>query len=160
ERLADAPPVPDPWPPAARDALVALLGSGQALVPVWEALDQSGVTTRLLPEWSLVRSRPQRNPVHRYTVDRHLVETAAASATLTRRVSRPDLLLVAALLHDIGKGRRRGDHSVEGARIARDLATRMGFAEDDVELLVLLVREHLLLPDTATRRDLNDPATV
>jgi [protein-PII] uridylyltransferase len=160
DRLATAPELPEPWPAAARDALIALLGAGEALVPVWEALDQAGITNRLLPEWSLVRSRPQRNPIHRYTVDRHLVETAAEAGALTRRVNRPDLLLVAALLHDIGKGRRRGDHSVEGARLARDLATRMGFDAQDVELLVLLVREHLLLPDTATRRDLADPATV
>jgi [protein-PII] uridylyltransferase len=107
-----------------------------------------------------VRNRPQRNAVHRWTVDRHLIETAAQASALTRRVRRPDLLLVAGLLHDLGKGRRRGNHSVEGAKLVRTAATRMGFSTVDVETLCLLVREHLLLIDTATRRDLDDPTTV
>jgi [protein-PII] uridylyltransferase len=160
ERLAAAPALGDPWPPSARDALVALLGAGPALIPVWEALDQTGAVSRLLPEWAAVRSRPQRNPIHRFTVDRHLVETVAIAGSLTRRVGRPDLLLVGALLHDIGKGRRRGDHSIEGAKLAREMAGRMGFPSEDVDVLVLLVREHLLLQDMATRRDLEDPSTV
>lgn len=159
-RLAGAPRLPEPWPAAALDALVALLGAGAAAVPVWEALDQSGVVVHLLPEWASVRNRPQRNAVHRWTVDRHLVEAAAQAARLTRRVQRPDLLLVGALLHDLGKGRRRGDHSREGARLARGLAPRLGFAPADVEVLVALVRHHLLLVEAATRRDLEDPATA
>ncbi len=114
--------------------------------------------TALLSESSGVRDRPQRDAVHRWTVDRHLVETVAYAATLARRVSRPDLLLVSALLHDIGKGRRRGDHSVEGARIAQDVTRRIGLPADDVEMVVLLVRHHLLLVETATRRDPDDPA--
>jgi [protein-PII] uridylyltransferase len=160
ERLKACPPLPEPWPAAARDRLVAWLGAGRAAVPVWEAFDQTGLITALLPEWSLVRSRPQRNAVHRWTVDRHLVETAAQAAALTRRVARPDLLLVGALIHDLGKGRRRGDHSREGAKLARPLATRMGFPPPDVEVLVALVLHHLLLVETATRRDLDDPATA
>src|SRR5690606_6020226 len=99
-----APPMPVPWPDEARDALVALLGAGRAAVPVWEELDQAGLIVRLLPDWERVRHRPQRNPVHRFTVDRHLIETAASAASFTREVSRPDLLLISALLHDIGKG--------------------------------------------------------
>jgi [protein-PII] uridylyltransferase len=126
---------------------------------VWEELDQSGMVSRLLPDWERLRSRPQRNAVHRHTVDRHLVETAMRAAELTRGVDRPDLLLVAALLHDIGKG-WPGDHSEAGVAVVADLAPRLGFGADDVEVLVTLVRHHLLLPDTATRRDLDDPATV
>ncbi|MEV7271078.1 [protein-PII] uridylyltransferase [Streptomyces bacillaris] len=152
-------PLPVPWPPEAREELVTLLGAGEATVGVWEALEAEGIITRLLPDWERVHCRPQRNPVHTWTVDRHLVETAVRAAFLTRRVHRPDLLLVAALLHDIGKG-WPGDHSVAGEVIARDMATRIGFDQHDVGVIATLVRHHLLLVETATRRDLDDPATV
>ncbi|MFD5348711.1 [protein-PII] uridylyltransferase, partial [Streptomyces anulatus] len=156
---ATAQPLPVPWPPEAREELVTLLGAGEATVGVWEALEAEGIITRLLPDWERVHCRPQRNAVHTWTVDRHLVETAVRAASLTRRVHRPDLLLVAALLHDIGKG-WPGDHSVAGEVIARDMSTRIGFDKHDVGVISTLVRHHLLLVETATRRDLDDPATV
>ncbi|WP_435838963.1 [protein-PII] uridylyltransferase [Streptodolium elevatio] len=160
ERLSvESPPMPDPWPPAVRESFVALLGAGRSALPVWEAMESKRLVTRLLPDWERVRCRPQRNAVHRFTVDRHLVEAAIQAAAHTRRVSRPDLLLVAALLHDVGKG-WPGDHSVSGEVIAREAAARMGFPKDDVDVIATLVRHHLLLVDTATRRDLDDPVTV
>ncbi|MDQ0686520.1 [protein-PII] uridylyltransferase [Streptomyces achromogenes] len=152
-------PLPTPWPAEAREQLVTLLGSGQPTVEVWEALEAEGLITQLLPDWERVRCRPQRNAVHIWTVDRHLIETAVRASEFTRRVHRPDLLLVAALLHDIGKG-WPGDHSVAGEIIAKDVAARIGFDRADVNVLAALVRHHLLLVDTATRRDLEDPATV
>ncbi|MCX5086638.1 [protein-PII] uridylyltransferase [Streptomyces sp. NBC_00401] len=152
-------PLPTPWPAEAREQLVTLLGAGRPTVEVWEALEAEGLITRLLPDWERVRCRPQRNAVHTWTVDRHLVETAVRAADLTRRVGRPDLLLVAALLHDIGKG-WPGDHSVAGEIIAKDVAARIGFDRADVTVVATLVRHHLLLIETATRRDLEDPATV
>jgi [protein-PII] uridylyltransferase len=157
--LAQCPPLPVPWPRAALDALVGLLATGPAAVPVFEALDQAGLLTRLLPEWQSVRSKPQRNSYHRFTVDRHLIEAAAAAAQLTRRVARPDLLLLGALLHDIGKG-LPGDHTEAGVRVVADLGPRLGLPPADVDVLVAMVRHHLLLPDVATRRDLEDPATA
>lgn len=156
---AAARPLPTPWPAEAREQLVTLLGAGRPTVEVWEALEAEGLITRLLPDWERVRCRPQRNAVHTWTVDRHLVETAVRAAELTRRVGRPDLLLVAALLHDIGKG-WPGDHSVAGEIIAKDVAARIGFDRVDVAVVATLVRHHLLLIETATRRDLEDPATV
>uniref|UniRef100_UPI0008533D1E [protein-PII] uridylyltransferase n=1 Tax=Streptomyces luteocolor TaxID=285500 RepID=UPI0008533D1E len=156
---ATARPLPTPWPAEAREQLVTLLGAGRPTVEVWEALEAEGLVTRMLPDWERVRCRPQRNAVHTWTVDRHLVETAVRAAALTRRVGRPDLLLVAALLHDIGKG-WPGDHSAAGEIIARDVAARVGFDPADVAVLARLVRHHLLLVETATRRDLDDPATV
>ncbi|GII91382.1 [protein-PII] uridylyltransferase [Sinosporangium siamense] len=156
---AQSPPLPVPWPPEARDALVALLGAGRAAVPVWEELDQAGLLVRIIPDWERVRHRPQRSPVHRFTVDRHLIETAAGAASFTRDVGRPDLLLISALLHDIGKG-WPGDHSVTGEVVARDIGVRMGLPPADVGVLATVVRHHLLLPETATRRDLDDPVTV
>jgi [protein-PII] uridylyltransferase len=159
ERLASCPPLPVPWPSEARDTFVALLAAGDGVVAVFEELDQAGLLVALLPEWETVRSKPQRNSYHRFTVDRHLVEAAAAAAALTRRVARPDLLLLGALLHDIGKG-YPGDHTVVGMKVVAELAPRLGLVQRDVEVLVAMVEHHLLLPDVATRRDLSDPATA
>ena len=160
DRLAtESGPPPVPWPAAARDAFVDLLGTGHAAVPVLEALDQAGLLVRLIPEWGRVRSKPQRNPVHRFTVDRHLIETAAEAAALTRTVARPDLLLLGALLHDLGKG-WPGDHTEAGVAVVRELGPRLGLPYGDTATVVAMVRHHLLLPDTATRRDLDDPVTV
>jgi [protein-PII] uridylyltransferase len=151
--------LPEPWPAQARESLVGLLATGRAAIPVLEALDQAGLLSTLVPEWERVRFLPQRNPVHRFTVDRHLMETAAQATALVRRVARPDLLLLGAFLHDIGKG-SPGDHSEAGAALARRVATRIGLPAADVETVRKMVRYHLLLPDTATHRDLDDPATA
>ena len=157
--VADSARLPEPWPETARMLFVDLLGSGPPLVPVWEALDQAGLVARLLPEWDVVRHRPQRNPVHRFSVDRHLLETAVCAGPLVRDVARPDLLLVGGLLHDIGKG-SGGDHSEAGVPLATRAAQRMGFDPADVATVARLVRHHLLLVEAATRRDLEDPATA
>src|SRR3954451_1666597 len=160
ERLAaESAPMPEPWPPAARNAFLALLGAGRGTVAVMEALDQAGLVVRLLPEWEHVRILPQRNPVHRFTVDRHLVEAVVEASALARTVSRPDLLLLGALFHDIGKG-MPGDHTDAGVALTKRIAPRLGLPPDDAAVVVSLVRNHLLLPDTATRRDLDDPKTA
>ncbi|MDW3846565.1 [protein-PII] uridylyltransferase [Micromonospora sp. BRA006-A] len=156
---AYCPPLPAPWPPAARAALTTLLGAGPGLVPAWETCDRYGLIDRWLPEWTRMRSLPQHNPVHRFTLDRHLVQTAYEASRHTRDVERPDLLLLGAFLHDIGKG-LDGDHSAVGAPLAEAVATRIGLPPDEAALIGTLVRLHLLLPDVATRRDLSDPKTV
>jgi [protein-PII] uridylyltransferase len=159
-RLADtAPELREPWPRAALGELLSLLGAGRPMVDVVESLDRTGLWGRLFPEWGVVRDLPPRDRAHVWTVDRHLVETTAQAARLTTRVARPDLLLVGALLHDIGKG-RGGDHSVVGESLALQVGRRLGFVEPDVVMLAAMVRHHLLFPDTGTRRDLDDPATV
>jgi [protein-PII] uridylyltransferase len=149
----------EPWRSTERDALVRVLGAGPSAIPVLDGLAHVGILERYVPEWETVRSRPQHNPYHRFTVDRHLCETAATAASLVRRVHRPDLLLLGAWLHDIGKG-SPGDHTEVGMVQMAAIATRMGLEPADVDVLVDLVRDHLLLADTATRRDLADPATV
>ena len=126
---------------------------------MWETLDETGALARLLPEWERVRLLPHASVVHRFTVDRHLVETCIEASSLIRRVARPDVLMVAALLHDIGKGQLT-EHCVAGEPLARTIAERIGFDEREVELLGDLVRWHLLLPETATTRDPDDPGTV
>ena len=156
---AEAGAVPAPWSAETRDAFIALLGGGDAMVPMVELLDEHGLFVHFLPEWNRVRCKPQRNAFHRFTVDRHLLEAVARADDLVRAVRRPDLLLVGALLHDLGKG-GHGDHTDNGVVLAHTVATRMGFDADDVCVLVDLVRHHLLLPSFATGRDLDDPATI
>lgn len=151
--------LPDPWPDEARQQMVRLLAAGPGLLGVWETLEETGALARILPEWERIRLLPHASVIHRFTVDRHVVETCVEAASLIRDVSRPDVLVVAALLHDIGKGGLT-EHSVAGAPIAREIAARMGFEPDEVELIGQLVRWHLLLADIATTRDPDDPATL
>ncbi len=157
--LSACPPLPVPWSAAARDEFIQLLGAGAGLVDVWETLDQAGFVQQWIPEWSRIAHLPQRSPVHVYSVDRHSVEAVVRAAGLTRQVSRPDLLLLAALLHDIGKG-SAGEHCQTGAALVPGIAERMGLSADDAKTLARLTELHLLLPDFATRRDLDDPATA
>lgn len=160
DRLAElVPRWPTTWPAGAVDKLVALLLEGHRAIPVIEALDQRGLVTRMLPEWEPVRARPQRNAYHRFTVDRHLWEAAANAAELADRVARPDLLVLGALFHDIGKG-YPGDHTEVGMRMVRELGPRLRLGAHDVGVLVAMVEHHLLLPDVAVRRDLSDPVTI
>jgi [protein-PII] uridylyltransferase len=156
DELADI-TVPTPWTAEVRDGFIGLLACGRSAIPVVEALDHAGMWTALLPEWEPARSRPQHNPYHGYTVDRHLLETVGVAAQLAS--PRPDLLLLGALLHDLGKA-YAGDHSVTGSELAVGIVERMGYPSADAQTVAILVREHLLLPDTATRRDLDDPATL
>ena len=159
-RLADsAPELRTPWPREALKDLLVLLSAGPMCVTTIEALDRTGLWGRLFPEWGAVRDLPPRDIVHTWTVDRHLMETASKASAFTTRVARPDLLVLGALLHDIGKG-RGGDHSVIGAELATQIGTRLGLWPSDVEILSAIVRYHLLLPTTATRRDLQDPDTI
>ena len=158
--LAEVGDLPQPWPELARDLFTDLLAAGPGLPAVWAGLTQVGLVGRWLPEWAAVDSRPQRNPIHRHTVDRHLIQTVVEASAFVREVARPDLLLLAALFHDIGKVAGAHDHSVTGAKIARSVLARMGVADADAEIVVRLVREHLTLMELATRRDLEDPATA
>lgn len=157
--LSEAPPLPDPWPDEARGLLVRVLATGRVAIGQMESFDQHHLLEKILPEWVAVRSKPQRNAYHTFTVDRHLCEAAANAADLVDRVGRVDLLLVGTWLHDIGKG-FPGDHTVVGMELIADIGRRMGFPDDDIATLVALVEHHLLLPDAATRRDLDDPEVI
>jgi [protein-PII] uridylyltransferase len=162
------------WDVWERAAFLRLLRAGDRAIPVFEALDHEGVLTRVLPEWEHVRSLPQRNAYHRFTVDRHSLEAVAECARLldaadadplefdgvvARAARRPDLLLLSALLHDMGKG-YPGDHAAVGAANATEVARRIGLDSEGREVLTWLVRDHLLLADTAMRRDLSDEAVA
>ncbi|TMM22417.1 MAG: HD domain-containing protein [Actinobacteria bacterium] len=164
--------VPDrvAWDARTRAAFFRLLRAGERGSAMFDVLDRMGLLARFIPAWAEVRCRPQRDPYHRSTVDAHLVAAAAQMADLlagsgdagdplevaaVTHVERPDALLLGALLHDVGKI-GAGGHVPIGTTIARDTLDAMGVAVADRDLAVFLVQEHLLLPDTATRRDLSD----
>jgi [protein-PII] uridylyltransferase len=167
------------WDVWERAGFVRLLRTGERAVPVFEALDHEGVLALLLPEWEHVRSRPQRNAYHRFTVDRHLLEAVAQCAKLldagerprgsgwehdvdavvARACRRPEILLFAALLHDVSKG-MQGDHSEIGEVTSERIARRMNFDSEAREILPWLVRNHLLMAEVATRRDLSDASVA
>jgi [protein-PII] uridylyltransferase len=161
EALTRAPEPRAPWAAEGRELFCGLLLKGRPAVEVIEILEEYGLWSKLLPEWAPAVSRPQRNAYHRFTVDRHLLECAAEASNLIQVSPRPDLLVMGALLHDIGKAYPElGDHSESGAEMAAAIAARMGFDSTDVDTIRSLVRHHLLLPDVATRRDISSDETV
>jgi [protein-PII] uridylyltransferase len=161
QSLSQGPMMSQPWPLEAHNALVEILGAGEGLIALWEGLDLAGVITRWIPEWKHVRNLPQRNALHRHTVDRHMIQTVVEAAKLVRYVEeRPDILLVASLLHDIGKRPGEQDHAAAGAPVAGQIALNIGFDASDASDIAHLVRHHLALMDIATSRDPADEATL
>lgn len=160
ESLTLAPSLPQPWPAQARVSLAELLRGSAHLVSVWEAIDLHGLAVQWVPEWAAVRNRPQRSHVHRFTVDRHMIEATVIAGKLRRHVPQPDLLLFTCWLHDIGKRADATDHSRDGARLIPGIAERIGLPADMGADIELLVREHLTLAEFATKRDPDDPATA
>ena len=155
------------WDPETRDAFVGSLG-GEHVSEALELMDHVG-GWRLIPEWSRIRGRAQHDPYHRYTVDGHLFITVREAeralledplaATAAAQAGDLTALRVAALLHDIGKGSGT-DHSVVGEGLATRVCERIGLASETTREISQLVRWHLLLVDTATRRDLDDGAVI
>ena len=167
----DAVRLPEPiaWTAPVLDRFLQILRSGRDGVRALEAMDRIGLLVRFLPEWGPVRCRPQRDPYHRYTVDVHLLQALAGMAELVgpeppseplvveaaAAVTDRDALLLGAFLHDIGKS-GQGSHVPVGARVAATALDRMDLPPATRDLAWFLVAEHLLLSDTATRRDLED----
>jgi [protein-PII] uridylyltransferase len=167
EQTFDRAPLED-WSESLRVAFMTVLRGPEA-VGACELLDHVGGWTVLLPEWAPVRGRVQHDPWHRYTVDGHAFAAAAQVSRLLEQDQRAartaeaagdlDALYLAAVFHDIGKGSGE-DHSVAGELLTRRALARMGLDADELEEVAVLVRHHLLLVETATRRDLDDPSVV
>ena len=160
-------PIPS-WSPEMRTSFEALL-SGDRATEALELLDHVGAWAVIMPELSRIRGLAQHDPYHRYTVDGHsfiAVGEARRAATadafgraVASEVGDLNALYLAALLHDVGKGSGE-DHSVAGERIVRKVAGRLGLPDQIADEVATLVRHHLLLVDTATRRDLDDGSVI
>ena len=171
--VADTPPGEEPpappwgWSDACRARLVSVLQRGAVALPALAELDDVGVWTAWIPEWAPLRGRAQRNPYHRFALDRHAWHAAAELGELVRRepwaaetlaaVEDRDALFLGLLLHDVGKVLGE-PHAETGIPLAAAIARRMGAGADTITRIEQLVRLHLLLPDAAQRRDVTDPA--
>jgi [protein-PII] uridylyltransferase len=135
----------------------------------------TGFFAKFIPEFKSIKNRIQYDEYHLFPVDRHAIKTVQTiknfggpedmiqdplSVQFYQGLKNRKLLLWAALLHDIGKGQPGSDHSGRGARIAREVLDRMGYTPPQIDTVVFLVKEHLFLMKTATRRDINDEATA
>jgi [protein-PII] uridylyltransferase len=160
------------WDDDVAAAFLRLLRAGSPGADALELLDRLGVLGQFLPAWRDVRCRPQRDPYHRYTVDGHLLSAVTEMAWLLENPARDplaamvaddvadaDALLLGALFHDIGKV-GTGDHVPAGAEIARRQLAAMALPRGTADLAAFMVAAHLLVPDTATRRDLSDENLV
>lgn len=158
------------WTTAERDSLLRLIGAGHRGRTAFVQLEEAGWVEKQFPEWSPITALPQLAPFHEHPVDAHLWRTADEMAALLEdgdtfrsalvaELGDDDALLLAAFLHDIGKG-RGGDHSVLGAEAAEGFLSRAGFGSVTTEAVSLSIRHHLLLIRTATRMDIADPRVL
>jgi [protein-PII] uridylyltransferase len=137
-------------------------------------MNEAGVFGRFVPDFGRVVAQMQYDMYHVYTVDEHtifaigilhkiekgeLAEELPLATEIVKRVASRRVLYLGLLLHDIAKG-RGGDHSILGAEVARRLAPRLGLDADETETVAWLVEYHLLLSNTAFKRDVSDPKTV
>ncbi|HET6914435.1 MAG TPA: [protein-PII] uridylyltransferase [Rhodanobacteraceae bacterium] len=160
--------------PRALAAFLALLKRGAGAVRALEAMNRHGVLAAILPAFARVVGRMQYDLFHIYTVDEHTLRVLRNVARFAEpgartefplaceayaRLEKPELLLLAALFHDIAKG-RGGDHSELGEAEARAFCAKLGLPEDDIELVAWLVRWHLMMSVTAQRQDISDAEVV
>jgi [protein-PII] uridylyltransferase len=160
--------------PHALSAFLALLKRGASAVRALEMMNRHGVLAAILPAFARVVGRMQYDLFHIYTVDEHTLRVLrnvarfAEAAARTdfplaseayARLEKPELLLLAALFHDIAKG-RGGDHSELGEAEARAFCGRLGLNDEDTELVAWLVRWHLMMSVTAQRQDISDAEVV
>lgn len=160
-----------PWTVRGRQALLSALRAGPRALGAFGDADHLGLLTAHLPEWDRVRGRRQRNPLHVYDLDTHGLQAVATLVEIAegllgdgptavwQDLTDTDTLLLGTWLHDVGKA-WPGDHSKAGEAVTREWVADMGFGDGVGERVGRLVRHHLLLPDAATQRDLDDPAEI
>lgn len=160
--------------PKTRQEFLRLFKAPIRVSDVLFALHETGILARYLPAFGRIAGRMQYDLYHLFTVDEHVLRVIANLESLrqgrfsparpdllaaAKRIDRYDLLFIAALMHDIGKG-RGGNHSQLGASEARRFARLHGLSLADTELIVWLVKDHLSLSVTAQKRDLSDPEVI
>jgi [protein-PII] uridylyltransferase len=147
-------------------AFMQTLQDAKRPLEVLEALLDSGLLAAYIPEFSLIKSLVQHDVYHVHTVDRHLLQTVAELHGLEEEEPRifmalesPNILYLAALLHDIGKG-HGGHHAERGGEIVQDIGKKMGLSLKQCACLSFLVQKHLYLVHIAMRRDLEDETLI
>lgn len=158
-----------PWTEGDRRSFELLLSAGARGRAIFGQLDELGWMDREFPEWSAVASAPQLAPFHDHPVGTHLHRTVDEMLVLiddrgdfgavASELGSTEELVLAAFFHDIGKA-RGGNHADVGAELATQFLRRSGYGPATVSSVTHAVRHHLLLPETATRRDFADPAVV
>ncbi len=148
--------------PRTSKTFFVLLIEAKDLFAVLETMMETGVLAAYVPEFSRIDTLAQHDLYHIYTVDRHSLQAVEELHQLVKEwenvahnVKWINVLYLAALLHDIGKGSGR-DHSLEGEGVAVQIGRRFGFSQEECDCLGFLVRYHLFMPESALRRDLND----
>ena len=160
--------------PAANASFLAMLTSKNDPAGTLKRLNEAGVMGRFIPDFGRVVAQMQHDMYHVYTVDEHtiravgllhrietgdLAEDHPLATEIVHKVASRRALYVAVLMHDIAKG-RGGDHSVIGAELALDLCPRLGLDSQETETVAWLVRYHLVMSNTAQKRDIDDPKTI
>lgn len=160
--------------PRATAAFLRILAHGQRPYRILTIMNEAGLLGRFLPEWGRIVGQTQFNMYHAYTVDEHTLQAIGVindiargmlkadhplASEIVHRIADIEVLMLAMLLHDVGKGGERGQLE-DGAIAARRACERLGVETRRIELVVWLVRHHLALSDYAQKRDVSDPATV
>ncbi len=160
--------------PEANRLFMEILTSRNAPETVLRRMNEAGVLGRFIPEFGRIVAMMQFNMYHHYTVDEHLLRAVGILGEIDAGRSREEhplanevmpslerreVLYLAVFLHDVAKGRHE-DHSIAGAAVARRLGPRFGLSDEETDLLVWLIENHLVMSNTAQSRDLNDPRTI
>ncbi|MFY3327526.1 bifunctional uridylyltransferase/uridylyl-removing protein GlnD [Vibrio fluvialis] len=160
--------------PAAREKFMELVRHPNALHKAFSQMHKLGVLAAYLPQWSQIVGQMQFDLFHVYTVDEHSIrllkhihvfsdmknhEKHPICCEVYPKIQKKELLILAAIFHDIGKG-RAGDHSEIGATEAYDFCIEHGLSKPEAKLVAWLVQNHLLMSVTAQRRDIYDPDVI